>query len=117
MILWIDAQLSPALAPWIEESFDVRVQSVKRLGLRDASDREIFEAARLENAVVLTKDHDFVELVVKLGPPPAIQWLTSGNTSNTRVRELLERAWPRIRRLLDSGEALIELRNGELPAI
>lgn len=115
MILWVDAQLSPALAPWIEEFLGVRAQSVKRLGLRDATDGQIFEAARLAKAVVLTKDYDFVELVARRGPPPAILWLTSGNTSSARVRDLLARAWPRIRRSLESGEALIELRNAELP--
>jgi predicted nuclease of predicted toxin-antitoxin system len=42
MILWIDAQLSPALAPWITQQFGIEAYSVKRLGYRDATDPVIF---------------------------------------------------------------------------
>lgn len=40
MILWIDAQLSPALAPWIAEHFRIEAFSVKYLGHRNATDRQ-----------------------------------------------------------------------------
>ena len=46
MIFWIDAQLSPALAPWLSERFQVQAFSLKHLGFRDALDREIFLAAK-----------------------------------------------------------------------
>lgn len=84
MKVWTDAQLSPAIARWIIEKFGVEANAVRDLGLRDASDPEIFEAARLKSAVVMTKDKDFVELVNRLGMPPQVIWLTCGNTSNVR---------------------------------
>ena len=56
MIVWIDAQLSPALAPWLSEKFGVQAFSARHLGLVPAKDREIFYAAREAQAVVLTKD-------------------------------------------------------------
>ncbi|HEX2201765.1 MAG TPA: DUF5615 family PIN-like protein [Longimicrobium sp.] len=68
MILWIDAQISPALAPWVAERFGIEAYSVKWLGLRDAEDAEIFAAAREANATIMTKDIDFVHLVQKFGP-------------------------------------------------
>lgn len=40
MIFWIDAQLSPALAPWIAEEFGIESYSVQRLSHRDAADHE-----------------------------------------------------------------------------
>jgi hypothetical protein len=43
MILWIDAQLSPALAPWIQEQFGIETYPVRSLGLRNATDRDIFQ--------------------------------------------------------------------------
>lgn len=47
MILWLDAQLSPLMAPWLEERFPgLLVRAVRDLNLRDADDREIFRAAR-----------------------------------------------------------------------
>ena len=48
MNLWIDAQLSRALAPWITAHFpEIEAFSVKHLGLRNAEDLEIFQAADL----------------------------------------------------------------------
>lgn len=107
--IWIDAQLSPALAPWIEETFGLTARSAKRLGLRDASDRAIFEAARQAEAVVMTKDADFVRLLALHGPPPRVLWLTFGNTANARVRDVLRGTLPEALRLLAAGEALVEI--------
>jgi predicted nuclease of predicted toxin-antitoxin system len=111
--VWVDAQLAPSLAGWLAESFGTDAAAVSDLGLRDARDVTIFMAERSADAVVLTKDVDFVELLLRHGPPPRILWLTAGNTSNARVRELLGRAWPRILELLRQGESLIELKNQE----
>ena len=55
MILWIDAQLSPALARWISETFGVAAHAVRDLGLREAKDFVIFHAAREAGAVVRVK--------------------------------------------------------------
>ena len=50
MKLWIDAQLSPSLAPWISSNFEgIEALAVRELGLREAEDAEIFEAARQAN--------------------------------------------------------------------
>lgn len=62
MILWLDAQLSPALALWIEATFRVDALALRGVGLRDATDQQIFEAARAAGATVMTKDSDFVTL-------------------------------------------------------
>ena len=45
-MIWVDAQLSPALAPWIRETFGVACASMRDLGLRDATDLRIFQEAR-----------------------------------------------------------------------
>ncbi len=60
--IWLDAQLSPALAPWVGAVFGVTCVAVRDLGLRDADDRTIFEAARAaSDVVILSKDSDFVD--------------------------------------------------------
>ncbi|MCC6773409.1 MAG: DUF5615 family PIN-like protein [Gemmatimonadaceae bacterium] len=109
MVVWIDAQLAPALAVWLREAFGVAALAVRDLQLRDAEDPVIFQAARDAGAVVLTKDADFVTLVGRHGPPPQIVWLTCGNTSNRALRELLTTAWPRVVVLLEAGEPLVEI--------
>ena len=60
MTLWLDAQLSPAVAKWISETFSVSAIPVREIELRDANDAQIFQAARDSNAIVLTKDADFL---------------------------------------------------------
>jgi predicted nuclease of predicted toxin-antitoxin system len=109
VILWIDAQLSPALAPWITQEFGVEAYSMKRLNYRDASDQVIFQAAREAHAVVMTKDGDFPRLLNQYGPPPQVLWVTLGNTSNAHMREVLCQVLPRAFAMLESGEALVEI--------
>lgn len=107
--VWVDAQLSPALAAWIEQELGIAARSASRLGLRDATDEEIFQAARVADAVVLTKDADFVRLLAALGPPPHVVWLTFGNTSNAHARAVLRSALPAALSMVAAGEALIEI--------
>ncbi|HEY9887089.1 MAG TPA: DUF5615 family PIN-like protein, partial [Candidatus Obscuribacterales bacterium] len=62
-----------------------------------------------QKAVVMTKDSDFVDLVERLGSPPQIIWLTCGNTSNARLREIFSKTLPRALELLAAGETLVEI--------
>ena len=105
MKIWIDAQLPPSLANWLSANFSIEASSLRDLSLRDAQDIEIFEAARSENAVIMTKDSDFIDLVCRLGTPPQILWLTCGNVTNRNLRRLLTAT------LLD---ALEQLRQGAM---
>lgn len=109
MRVWIDAHLSPAIASWMTSALAVDAVHVRELGLRDARDPDIFEAARTIGAIVMTKDQDFVELVERRGAPPQVVWLTCGNTSNTRLKEILLIAWPRASALLGAGEPVVEI--------
>ena len=111
MKIWIDAQLSPALAPWITNQFGVEAQAVRDLGLRDAADNQIFWRARQEAAIVMTKDIDFVDLVKRLGTPPQVIWLTCGNTANARLRQILSRTLNQAITLLAAGEPVIEIKD------
>jgi predicted nuclease of predicted toxin-antitoxin system len=110
MMIWIDAQLSPSLALWINQSYkDINACSVRSLDLRDADDEMIFNRAKNEKAVIMSKDADFVKLLERFGPPPQIIWVTSGNTSNAVMREILGKHLPTIIEMLGNGEQLIEI--------
>jgi predicted nuclease of predicted toxin-antitoxin system len=110
MVIWIDAQLSPAIAPWLAGNFSLSASALRDLGLRDATDRAIFVAARSAAAVVMTKDSDLVKLLEELGPPPQVIWLTCGNTSNARLKQILTKALQQAISILESGEPLVEIR-------
>ena len=110
MNIWLDAQLSPALAPWITANFaGVEATAVRDLGLRDAEDEVIFFAAREANAIVMSKDSDFVDLQLRLSPPPNIIWLTCGNTSNKRLQQILTAKLDEVLNLLNQGNHLVEI--------
>jgi predicted nuclease of predicted toxin-antitoxin system len=111
MTIWIDAQLSPALAPFITSTFGIESFSVAFLGLRDAEDEVIFQKAREANVVVMTKDADFLELQFRFGAPPQIIFVRLGNTSNQRMREVLENQFVTIRKFLEQGEPLVEIND------
>ena len=110
VIIWIDAQLSPRMARWIEETFEVECRHVRDIGLREAEDPEIFRQARDASAVVMTKDEDFVHLVERNGAPPPVIWVTCGNMSNARFKSLLAETFRDAISLIASGEAVVEIR-------
>ena len=109
MILWLDAHISPKLVPWIHDTFGMDVLHVRDLGLRAAEDPDIFYKAREADAIVITKDRDFVELLGRLGPPPKIIWITCGNTSNARLRTIFSKTLYGTLELVNQGESLVEI--------
>ena len=111
MMVWINAQISPAVGAWINRTYsDIQAKSVRSLHLLKASDKEIFFSAKDANAVILTKDQDFYQLLSQFGPPPQIIWLTCGNTSTNHLCKLLERALPLAFGLLKKGEPIVEIK-------
>jgi predicted nuclease of predicted toxin-antitoxin system len=46
MKIWVNAQLPPAIANWVADNFKVEAVAVRELNLRDATDPEIFAAAK-----------------------------------------------------------------------
>lgn len=109
MTIWIDAQLSPAIAVWIESNFNVRVFALRDLGLCDAEDKEIFLEAQKADAIVMTKDSDFVSVLDRFGSPPKIIWLTCGNTSNSNLKIILSKTLQDAIELLNNGEQIVEI--------
>lgn len=109
LVFWIDAQLPPALAPWLTVTFGVEAYSAAYLGYREAEDEVIFQAARAAGAVVVSKDADFLERLVRLGPPPQLLYVTCGNTSKARLMEIFGRNFEQAYRLLLAGEPVVEI--------
>ncbi len=109
-VVWVDAQLPPALARWLRQSYEIDAWHVGDVELLAADDTAIFAAARARRAaVVVTKDEDFVRLVERHGPPPQAVWVTCGNVRNAELRAVVLGAWPRVAELLAGGEPLVEI--------
>ncbi|OAI12643.1 hypothetical protein A1359_13200 [Methylomonas lenta] len=109
MIFWVDAQLPPNLADWLRRTFKVEAYALRELGLHDADDLEIFKRAQQEGIVLISKDSDFVELLLRQQPPPQLLWVTCGNTTNQRLEELFDEVFTQALQLLVEGHVVVEL--------
>jgi predicted nuclease of predicted toxin-antitoxin system len=113
MIFWVDAQLPPQLATWLTQKYGVQALALRTVGLRDAADRQIFEAARTAGVVLISKDIDFVDLVQRFGPPPQLLWVTCGNVTNHRLQQVFSATFERAASLLREGGTVVEI--GDAP--
>lgn len=109
MKFWVDAQLPPQLASWLSSVYGVEALSLRELGLRDATDIEIFRAAQRAGIVLISKDSDFVELVSHHGTPPQLLWITCGNVTNQNLRAIFTRTFSDAREVLTQGQAIVEI--------
>ena len=104
--IWLDAQMSPSLTGFITKLSEINCIAVRDLDLRDSDDIEIFSKAKKHpsSIIIMTKDTDFVDLIIRLGSPPKIILLTCGNTSNAMLKEIFSFRLKEAIRLLSSAE-------------
>jgi predicted nuclease of predicted toxin-antitoxin system len=88
--LLIDQNLSPKLVSKLGQGFEGSVH-VRDLGLAAADDRVIWDQARTDGFVVLSKDDDFYQRSVLLGHPPKVIWVQLGNASTNEVLAAIHR--------------------------
>ena len=71
------------------------------VGLKDASDYEIWKYATQHSCCIVTFDTDFYNLVSLYGSPPKVIWLRTGNTSTSEIIELFASKKSAIQGFLD----------------
>jgi predicted nuclease of predicted toxin-antitoxin system len=86
------------------------------VGTEFPEDPEIFRAAKDAGAVLITKDSDFISLIERLGSPPQVVWVRCGNLSNPELERLLMATLPDAVRMLEQGEAFVEITGAVGPA-
>lgn len=80
------------------------------IGLQAAGDPVVWEHARKSDAVIISKDEDFVDRWLLSDAPVALVWIRKGNCSNRALLAWFEPFWPETLGRLEQGERLIELR-------
>ncbi len=110
LLFWTDAQISPSIAKWLIETFNVQAASVRSINLREADDSVIFLTARDSNAILISKDIDILRLLFRFGQPPKVIWLTCGNTSNKALKQILLKNFTLIiQSLIINNDSMIEI--------
>jgi predicted nuclease of predicted toxin-antitoxin system len=105
----VDAQLPPGLAHWISRHGHDATH-VFDLGLQSAGDAAIWERAHQDNAIIVSKDEDFVDRWLLSEAPVPLIWIRKGNCSNRVLIAWFEPLWPETLKRLEQGERFIELR-------
>ena len=109
MKLLLDENLSRRLVPFLQQDYPGSSQ-VLLLGLESATDTEVWQFAKDEGFVIVTRDADFEELSLVWGQPPKVIWLKTMNQSRATTlkifldgRSMIEDA------LLNNGQACVEV--------
>lgn len=105
----IDAQLPPGLAARLVDAGHW-ASHVNDLGLGGGSDAEVSATAEALDAILVSKDEDFVSLIRAGAFSGPLLWIRLGNTSNRHLWFVLEPLVDEIVRAFGSGETLIEVR-------
>jgi predicted nuclease of predicted toxin-antitoxin system len=88
MKLLFDHNLSPRLVERLDDLYP-HSNHLFLMGLDRASDNVIWETAKLQDYLIVTKDSDFNELLILKGFPPKIIWIRVGNCSTKAIESLL----------------------------
>jgi len=88
MKLLFDQNLSPRLVSSLADLYPDS-DHVFKLGLDQASDKEIRDFALQHEFTIVTKDADFGDLNILLGFPPKVIWIRRGNCSARDIENIL----------------------------
>jgi predicted nuclease of predicted toxin-antitoxin system len=88
--LLFDQNLSPSLPRLLADIYPESVH-VRGIGMRDATDTEIWEHAKADGFVIVSKDSDFQARSLLYGSPPKFVWLRVGNCPVKAIEELLRK--------------------------
>jgi predicted nuclease of predicted toxin-antitoxin system len=89
MKLLFDHNLSPRLVGLLADLYP-NSNHLYLMGLDQESDSIVWETAKTQDYIIVTKDSDFNELLIVQGFPPKVIWIRVGNCS-TKIIELLLR--------------------------
>ncbi len=88
MRLLFDQNLSPLLVRNLIDLFPDS-NHVFPLGLAQLPDTDVWEYARKNEFIIVSKDVDFSELIAMRGFPPKLIWLRTGNCNTQQIETSL----------------------------
>ena len=88
MKLLLDQNLSHKLVAAVADLFPGSAH-VRDRGLAEASDQAVWDDARENGFVIVSKDDDFHQRSFLYGAPPKVIWLRVGNCPTSRILDCL----------------------------
>ena len=82
---------------------------VQEVGLKEAEDPAVWEYARQQSFMIVSKDADFHQRSVVFGFPPKVVWLRLGNCTTAEVGQVIRRNFESIQAFAED-EAVAALR-------
>ena len=101
--LLVDQNLSPKLVDRLTDLYPDSTH-VSFIGLGSEFDRQVWEYARQNDLMIVTKDADFSEMSILMGFPPKVVWIRRGNCSTRDIENLLRENYDAISNLSESSE-------------
>ncbi len=90
MKLLFDENLSPKLTSRLSDLFPNSLH-VRDVGMKATIDPIVWDYAKDNNLMIVSKDSDMHDLSLVLGNPPKVIWLRLGNCSTLQVENILRR--------------------------
>jgi predicted nuclease of predicted toxin-antitoxin system len=96
MKLLFDENLSPQLPNRLKDLFPNSLH-VRDVGMKATSDPIVWNYAKDNDLMIVSKDADMHDLSLVFGNPPKVIWVRLGNCSTSQVENLLRRDFDVIR--------------------
>lgn len=90
MKLLFDQNLSPRLPKILADVFPNSVH-VREIGFVKATDTEIWNYAKANDFIIVSKDTDFQQRSLLFGHPPKVVWIRVGNCPVKTIEDLLRK--------------------------
>ena len=103
MKLLFDENLSPQLVDLLADAYPGS-RHVSKCGLASADDATIWKFACENQLTIVTKDSDFQERTVLLGPPPKVIWIRTPNCKSIEIARLLRSARTFVQAFIEKDE-------------
>ena len=95
MKLLFDENLSPKLPNRLSDLFP-NSQHERDVGMQATNDPIVWDYAKNNDLIIVSKDADMHDLSLVFGNPPKVIWLRLGNCSTLQVEKLLRREFSTI---------------------
>ena len=88
MKLLFDENLSHKLASRLADVFPDSIH-VRDVGMKATEDTTVWDYAKNNNLIIVSKDADMHDLSLVYGNPPKVVWLRLGNCSTNEIENLI----------------------------